>query len=167
MHESKQPARRERERDQAVRTFVDTLGSAMFESGLPRMPSRVFAALLATDSGQRSAAELAQMLSVSPAAISGAVRYLIQIGLVTRKREAGSRRDQFVLHSDVWYEIMMQDMAGLKGWETGFEVGLDAVGSDTPAGRRLAESLAFFHFVREEMPAMIERWHERRRTLFD
>jgi hypothetical protein len=33
--------------------------------------------------------------------------------------------------------------------------------SSTPAGQRLAESLAFFEFLREEMPALLARWRER------
>ena len=41
------------------------------------MPARVFSALLATDSGRLTAAELAERLQISPAAVSGAVRYLI------------------------------------------------------------------------------------------
>ena len=57
------------------------------------MPARVFAALLATDSGRLTAAELAELLQISPAAVSGAVRYLTQVGMVHREREPGSRRD--------------------------------------------------------------------------
>ena len=41
-----------------------------------RMPARAFAAILAADDGRRTAAELAELLEVSPAAVSGAVRYL-------------------------------------------------------------------------------------------
>ena len=44
------------------------------ESGVPRMPARVFASVLAEDAGALTAAELAERLQVSPAAISGAVR---------------------------------------------------------------------------------------------
>ena len=53
------------------------------------MPARVFAALLAADASQLSAAELAAVLGVSPAAVSGAVRYLTQIGMVAAAGEPG------------------------------------------------------------------------------
>ena len=43
---------------------------------MPRLASRVFARLLADDDGRMTAAELTESLDVSPAAISGAVRYL-------------------------------------------------------------------------------------------
>ena len=42
--------------------FVERFASVLTESGFPRMPARVFAALLATDSGRLTAAELAAML---------------------------------------------------------------------------------------------------------
>jgi hypothetical protein len=44
------------------------------------------------------------MLGVSPAAISGAVRHLIGVGLVERARELGERRDTYRLLDDVWFE---------------------------------------------------------------
>jgi hypothetical protein len=54
----------------AVARFVERFASVLEESGMPRMPSRVFAALLATDSGRATAAELADGLRVSAAAVS-------------------------------------------------------------------------------------------------
>ena len=54
------------------------------------MPARVFVALLVSDDGRRTAAELAEMLKVSPAAISNAVRYLQQVRLAVREREPGN-----------------------------------------------------------------------------
>ena len=46
------------------------------------MPARVFAALLIAPDARLTAAELAERLQVSPAAISGAVRYLVQVRMV-------------------------------------------------------------------------------------
>src|SRR5256885_1108722 len=46
----------------------------MVEAGMPRIASRIFVALVATDSGRLTAAELAEQLPASPAAISGGAR---------------------------------------------------------------------------------------------
>ena len=47
------------ERDeQAVRPFIERFASVLVEAGVPPMPARVFAALLVTDSGRLTAAEL-------------------------------------------------------------------------------------------------------------
>ena len=61
--------------------FVEDFALLLTETGVPRMPARVFACVLADDSGGLTAADLAERLQVSPAAISGAVRWLMQMHL--------------------------------------------------------------------------------------
>ncbi|HEU0285555.1 MAG TPA: helix-turn-helix domain-containing protein, partial [Nocardioidaceae bacterium] len=68
------------DQDEAVLRFVERFALILVESGMPRMPSRVFAYFLADEAERYTARELATGLRVSPAAISGAVRYLIQAG---------------------------------------------------------------------------------------
>ncbi|HEU5158627.1 MAG TPA: MarR family transcriptional regulator [Streptosporangiaceae bacterium] len=153
-------------RDPAVVTkFIERFASTMVEAGMPRMPARVFAALLAADSGRLTTAELAETLQISPAAISGAVRYLTQTRLIGREREPGSRRDHFVVWDDNWYEASMRRDQFLTSWADCLREGVDILGRDTPAGVRVAESLAFIEFLHEEMPGMLARWRERRDEL--
>ena len=76
--------------DEAVRRFIERFALNLTEAGMARMPARVFATVLVAEDGRRTAAELADQLGVSPAAISGAVRYLTQLRLVSRGREPGS-----------------------------------------------------------------------------
>jgi DNA-binding transcriptional regulator GbsR (MarR family) len=147
---------------EAVLRFIERFASALTEAGMARMPARVFVALLATDSGRLTAAELAELLHVSPAAISGAVQYLTQVNLVTRERAPGSRRDHYRVHDDAWYEGALHRERLLARWEASTREGIEALGADTPAGRRLMETLAFYEFIHEEMPAMLARWRERR-----
>jgi DNA-binding transcriptional regulator GbsR (MarR family) len=148
--------------EQAVARFIESFASALVEGGVPRMPSRVFAALLATDSGGLTAAELAERLQASPAAISGAVRYLVQVSLVAREREPGSRRDRYRLLNDLWYEAALRREPLLTRWERAMREGMAALGPDTPAGARMAESVEFFEFLQEELPAVLARWRARR-----
>jgi DNA-binding transcriptional regulator GbsR (MarR family) len=148
--------------DEAVQRFVERFASALVDAGVPRMPALVFVALLATDSGRLTADELASQLHVSRAAISGAVRYLTHVGLLSRERQRGSRREQYVLHDDTWYEMVARREAILDRWIANTRDGVGALGPQTPAGGRLAESLAFFEFLRREMPALLERWRAQR-----
>jgi DNA-binding transcriptional regulator GbsR (MarR family) len=145
----------------AVNKFVETFASAFVDAGVPRMPSRVFAAILASDPGRLTAAELADQLQASPAAISGAVRYLIQVSLIVRERDPGSRRDVYAVGDDAWYEAIVRRERLLELWARAVRDGVDAVGRDTPAGARLAETLEFFEFLQAEMPALLARWRER------
>ncbi|SDM91343.1 GbsR/MarR family transcriptional regulator [Allokutzneria albata] len=150
---------------EAFLRFVERFASVLADSGWPRMPARVFVCLLAVDSGRRTAAELAETLRVSPAAISGAVRYLTQVNLLSREREPGSRRDVYRVHDDIWYEAAVRKDRALTRWEASLREGIAVLGPDTPAGRRMTETLEFFEFVQGELPGMLDRWREVRDRL--
>jgi DNA-binding transcriptional regulator GbsR (MarR family) len=147
-----------------LRRFVEHFALLLTEAGLPRMPARAFACILADDSGQLTAAQLAERLEVSPAAISGAVRYLTQVGMLVRGREPGARVDHFRLHDDVWAGMYTSRLIALRRWEDALAEGVDLLGTDSPAGRRLEESRDFFAFLQEEVEGIVERWQARRAT---
>jgi predicted transcriptional regulator len=147
--------------EKAVGRFVEDLASALTEMGVPRMPARVFAALLTTDSGRLTAADLATNLQVSPAAVSGAVRYLIQIGMVRRESEPGSRRHYYRAPDNVWDEVIGIRDHLMARWTGVMRDGVEVLGADTPAGERVAESARFFEFVSSELPGVIRKWRER------
>jgi len=147
---------------EAVARFVERFAAGLTDAGMPRMPARVFAALLVTDSGQRTAAELAEQLHSSAGAISGAVRYLTQTQLVDRERVPGSRKDHYRVRDDVWHVATVRRDDNLRRWQSALADGIAAVGADTPAGARLAETQEFFAFLQQEMPALVERWQEHR-----
>jgi predicted transcriptional regulator len=146
----------------AVARFVERFAANLEQSGVPRMPARVFVALLATDSGSLTAAELAERLQVSPAAVSGAVRYLTQVSLIARERDPGSRRDRYRVWDDAWYEATIRRERLLMLWEESAREGVEALGPDTGAGARMAETVAFLQFLQREMPALLQRWRDER-----
>src|SRR5689334_18032343 len=98
---------------------------------MPRIASRIFVALVATDEGRLTAAELAEQLRASPAAISGGVRYLLQVGLVSREREPGSRRDHYRVDDDIWSHAFAQRDQVLTRWTAGLREGAQVLGDDT------------------------------------
>ncbi|MGW8062328.1 GbsR/MarR family transcriptional regulator [Streptomyces ziwulingensis] len=155
------------ERDpEAVGKFVESFAAQLVEGGMQRMPARVFTALLASDAGALTSADLGERLQVSPAAVSGAVRYLSQQHMVSREREPGSRRERYRVRSDQWYEALTNREAVLKQWESALREGVTSLGAETPAGRRMAETLAFFEFMERELGAMMERWRVHREERF-
>jgi DNA-binding transcriptional regulator GbsR (MarR family) len=142
----------------AVAAFVERFADLLVEAGVPRMPARVFVRLLVTDSGQLPAAELARSLQISPAAVSGAVRYLVQVELVFRARPPGSRRDVYGVKNDAWHEALTQRDQMLVRWVDGLRTGIETLGAGSPAGRRVRRSAEFFEFMSAELPALLERW---------
>ena len=123
------------QRDGAVvRQFIQRFGSLLADAGMPRMPARIFAALLTTDSSRLTAEELAGLLQVSPAAVSGGVRYLIQVGLASRETQPGSRRHVYVLPDNVWHEVLRVRDGIMMRWADAIRGGAEVLGAGTPAG---------------------------------
>jgi DNA-binding transcriptional regulator GbsR (MarR family) len=144
----------------AVRQFIQRFASLLADAGMPRMPARIFVALLTADASRLTAEELAGLLQVSPAAVSGGVRYLIQVGLVSRETEPGSRRHVYVMPDNVWHEVLRVRDGIMMRWADAMRGGAEVLGAGTPAGGRLAESAMYFEFVSKELPLMLDRWED-------
>jgi DNA-binding transcriptional regulator GbsR (MarR family) len=145
--------------------FVERLGAALTSAGLARLPSRIFAAVMVDEDGRMTAAEIGEALGVSPAAVSGAVRYLDGVGMVRRERERGSRRDVFVVDDQAWHDTLLQADNIYRPMIAALAQGIEDLGSDDPARRRLVESRAFMEFLLEELRGIGDRWMARRREL--
>jgi predicted transcriptional regulator len=144
--------------DEPVAAYVERFASVLIAAGIPAMAARVLAALHVTDSGRLSAAELGQVLQISPAAVSGAVRYLMGLALVHKERVPGSRRDYYRMPPNVWQEVVRMQSQVLARWCKMLAEGVDVVGPDTPAGGRMAGYAAFFDFMTSEFPGLFDRW---------
>jgi DNA-binding transcriptional regulator GbsR (MarR family) len=153
-----------RDPDEVAR-FVERFALVLVEAGMPRMPSRVFAALLSAEDGKLTAGELADSLKVSPAAISGAVRYLTQVSLAFRGRDPGERRDHYEVAEDTWYMVYANREKMFETWSSLMADGVEAVGRGSKAGHRLETTRQFFDFLKSELPKVIERWQEHQARL--
>jgi predicted transcriptional regulator len=156
--------------EEAARTtllrYVERFALVLRESGIAPMPARVFAFALADDADRYTAGELAAGLQVSPAAISGAVRQLVQWGFFAREREPGTRSDLYVLDDrNLWSRFVGTELAMLERLETTVADGIEAIGIDRPGGRRLAETRDFFAFLRAELAQAVQRWPAERDRL--
>jgi DNA-binding transcriptional regulator GbsR (MarR family) len=151
--------------DEAVARFIERFASVLVEAGIPRMPARVFAALTASDAGSLTAAELSDRLQASPAAVSGGVRYLIGVGMVSREGEPGSRRHHYRIPDDVWDRVVSGRDQVLNRWTAVLREGIELLGPDTPAGARMADSVQYFEFVSAELPRVLARWQEHKAAL--
>jgi DNA-binding transcriptional regulator GbsR (MarR family) len=151
--------------EEATGQVMARLAAMLTDAGFPRMPARVFVALLCTDSGRLTASELAAAVQGSAGAVSGAVRYLVSIGLVDREHLPGSRKDLFRVRPDAWHAALVRRDAMVHRFTTTLAEGVAALGPETPAGQRLAETRDFFAFWQREMPALLERWEAHRSQL--
>jgi predicted transcriptional regulator len=149
----------------AMTRYVERMGAALNNAGMQRLPSRLFAALTADDDGRMTSAELVDALGVSPASVSGAVRYLTQIGFVHRERERGSRRDVYVVDDDAWLQAMLREDQLYAPMIAALDDALTHLDSGSPPYRRLRLMREFLVFVGAEMEGIAERWLAHRATL--
>ncbi|QIS19760.1 helix-turn-helix domain-containing protein [Nocardia terpenica] len=113
--------------------------------GLTRTAARVFVHLCLSDDDSRTAAQLVQSLRVSPASVSKAIGYLEESGMVRRERDG--RRERYSIGPDIWSRVSMisarKDRAAADlAWRAA-----GILGTDTPAGSRLADMAWCFETV--------------------
>ncbi len=154
--------------DDALLWFVEQFALILTDAGMDRMAARVFSYVLAEDADRYTAAELADGLGVSRAAISTATRTLVQAGLLGKGREPGSRVDHFrVYDDDVWAAITDQRMPIVERYLEIVDEGVDLLGPNTRGGRRLLQTQAYLDFMAREMPKLVEEWHRRKDELVE
>src|SRR5688572_22225051 len=106
-------ARKQRD-EAAMRQYIEHMSRLLADWGFPRMAGRVLFVLMGSEERTLTAAELAERLDVSPAAISTALKYLIHLNMASREPVPGSRRDRYRLVDDSWYEVTTAKMTFLK-----------------------------------------------------
>jgi DNA-binding transcriptional regulator GbsR (MarR family) len=161
-HREREPAPSGTSRDPvAVRGFIERFTAQLTQAGFPRTPARIFVALLTSDSSRLTAAELGDLLQASPASISGGVRYLVQVGLVAAEGEPGSRRQHYWMSERVWQDIVRLRDRQFTRWAAELQEGVRILGTDSPAGIRMAETVSYFEFISAEMAGLLARWDSR------
>jgi DNA-binding transcriptional regulator GbsR (MarR family) len=140
---------------------AEELAVVLTNHGLQRMTSRVLATLLFTEQPTTTMGELADRLQASTGAISGAIKMLTSVGLVERVPAPASRRDHYRLRDNAWAVLYTNQNEVLAAMRKAAEAGIAATGSASLAGQRLIQMRDFYDFLLGEIPALLERWHQR------
>jgi DNA-binding transcriptional regulator GbsR (MarR family) len=132
-------------------------------AGMARMPARVMMALVGSPDDGYTAAELADRLGVSPAAVSGAVRYLVSMRFIHRLSKPGDRRDRYDLIGDAWAGMVAQT-APMYGRLADAMDQIADENADAPDSVARAREVAdFLRYLAERMPRIAEEWRASRR----
>lgn len=146
----------------AVFDFQDRIAGILTAAGFPRMPARVMMALMVSEDGL-TASELARELAISPAAVSGAVRYLQLVGFVARIPVSGSRRDRYAIVRS-WYAMTMTNVAVYQQVADAAAGGAVTLPPGSAARARVAEMAEFFVFIKESLGELMAKWEAQRGT---
>jgi DNA-binding transcriptional regulator GbsR (MarR family) len=141
--------------------FVDRASSELAAQGFPRMPAKVIMALTASEDGRMTVAELAEQLEVSPAAISGAIRYLITVGFVRSSTVPGSRRHVYALPETAWYASTLHRPGLYQHVESVLRSSAGKL-PESAARDRIEEMADFFGFLDERLPELLAEWEHLR-----
>lgn len=142
--------------------FIERASSELSAQGFPRMPARVLMALTATDDGKATAEELASRLQASPAAISGAVKYLGIVGFVRNTTVPGTRRHVYSLGDTPWYAASFTRGDTYRQIETSMRGPIERLPKDWRAVARIEEVADFFSFMRRRLPSLLDEWNAER-----
>ena len=139
--------------------FVDRMAGEFAAEGFPRIPARVLMALTGTPDGRLTAAELAEQAEVSPAAISGAVRYLELLGMVRRMTLPGTRKHLYVLADDdhPWYTGSLSRTAVYDRILRTLRAELEVL-PPGPVRDRVIDMESFYAYIQARLPELFTEW---------
>jgi DNA-binding transcriptional regulator GbsR (MarR family) len=140
---------------------AENLALVLTTHGLQRMTARVLATLLFTEQPTMTMGELADRLQASSGAISGAVKMLMSVGLVERVPAPASRRDHYRLRDDAWAVLYTNQNEVISAMQNAADAAIAAIEQDSLARRRLTQMRDFYAFLLPEIPALLDRWHQR------
>ena len=138
--------------------FVQHAAGDLVAQGFPRMPAYVLMALNGNDEGRMTAAELSEQLGVSPAAVSTAIGYLTRVGFVRTQTVPGTRRHVYVV-PEAWYTVALTEPR-YRALATQARTAAEKL-HPGPARNRVETMAAFYEFLDERMPELLEEWNAR------
>ncbi len=141
---------------------AEQAASLLTAAGMARMPSRVMMALVGSPDDGYTAAELAERLGVSAAAVSGAVRYLHSIHMIRRISRPGDRRDRYDLADDAWSDVATANAPLYTRLADFMDLIADDNGEAPASVARARATADFLRFLATRMPELVEEWRAHR-----
>jgi hypothetical protein len=143
--------------------FVEAMGKFLSASGMTPMAGRMWAWLLICEPPEQTAGVLADELQASRGSISGAARLLASAGLIRRTTRRGDRREYFSAPPGTFAALVDGLGATYRHFRELTAQGLATMADrPAPSRERLQEIHDVYEIFESELPALLERFHERR-----
>ncbi|WP_053736377.1 GbsR/MarR family transcriptional regulator [Nocardia sp. NRRL S-836] len=143
------------------RQTAEHLALTLVGAGMQRMAARVLAAFLFTEEPSLTAGDLSEELGASAGSVSGAIKLVMQMGLIERVPVQGSRREHYRMRDRAWTTLYGRQHAPIDDILAAVASGVEAV-PPGPARERLEYMRDFYEFLLSEVPALVERFERRR-----
>lgn len=149
--------------DESRLRFIESASNEFAAAGFPTIAARVVMTLTATDEGRLTAEDLMEVLGVSRAAVSQAIRYLDVLGWVRTANLPGTRKHIYTLAEGAWFTSTLRGPSRYRHLAEVMADGLAGV-PEGPGRDRMAEMAEFFAFLDRRMPELFDEWVEHRRN---
>ncbi len=149
------------ERQAETKRFVEEVGIAFEQSGLPRMAGRILGWLMIAEPLHQTTGELEEALMASKGSISTMTRLLIRIGLIERLSLLGQRRDYFRIKPGAWHQMLKDSLVQTTAFRQLTERGLGLIEDKAHFNRQWLEEMRdMYAFFEQELPTLLERWEQ-------
>ncbi len=144
--------------------YIEECGLIMEQSGLTRMVGRIIGYLAVSDKELVSFEELTEVLQASKSSISTSVKMLTNMNLIKPASIPGDRKTYYRLTPDYcWSEIMRLKTGILSTMHAMFMKGLEfRIRKTDKTAQWLSEAAEFYKFMELEIPALLDKWQERK-----
>lgn len=141
---------------------IEEFGIVSEAHGMPRMAGRILGRLLMCTPPHQSLSCLAEDVQASKGSVSTMTRLLIERRIVERITFPGDRQDYVRVRSGSIGEMFTHTIRHADIQARLLERALTVADDHSTEGlARIREAHDFFSFMRDEFPALLERWQER------
>ena len=130
--------------------------------GMQRMSARVMMALVGSPDEGYSAAELADRLGVSAAAVSGAVRYLETLRMIRRMSRPGQRVARYDIMDDGFHSMVIANAPAYARLGDDIDAIADDNGGAPASAARARDMAGFLRHLSQRMPDLVAEWEAQR-----
>jgi len=138
----------------------ERMALVLTDLSMQRMTARVMSAFFFAEEPALTSRDLCDRLNASAGAVSMAIKTLTTLDLLERVPVPGSRRDHYRLRDDPWAMMSSAEPAAFGALIKLADEGLQRSDADSEVARRLRDMRDFYEFLVQEIPRVIERWHE-------
>jgi DNA-binding MarR family transcriptional regulator len=143
---------------ETTKQYIEDMALVFESFGVPRMASRVWAQLWVTPEPHLAPAQLEEQLAASTGAVSTALRYLLDLGIIDRVRVEGERRAYYRASTAAMERLFLRRTAGARELIRLADRGLAEFGDAPETRARLVDMREFYAWFLAEMEDLAERW---------
>ncbi|NGY65607.1 transcriptional regulator [Lentzea sp. NEAU-D13] len=144
-------------RETRLSAWIERFAAHFAEEGIPLIGGRILGYLLVCQPVERTAAELSQELEASSGSISTNLKYLVNVGLVTKRTRRGRQAAEYRINEKAWTDFIQRKLNAIASVQLLTDDGMRLLSGDPERAMRLKAVDHLYGWLSEELPALWER----------